>query len=212
MELESGRPRRVSWRARASRISLVSIARAATSALRPGPMRNFTYGCRATSAASTASTAASRHLEIPVGVERRHRGRVRWPGSVDYRRASHRMTTSSVARGCSAVGSASPCQGEGRGFESRHPLEGATGINPSSEVAEFGRTTAVPISRAVGLRWRRDRFRGLGSIPSAARGTAPWRGRSGSFPPRRRSPRRVPPSWSNCWSTAPWPQRAQATR
>ena len=32
----------------------------------------------------------------------------------------------SGARGCSAVGSASPCQGEGRGFESRHPL----GVNP----------------------------------------------------------------------------------
>jgi hypothetical protein len=44
--------------------------------------------------------------------------------SIDYRRASHRATISSVARGCSAVGSASPCQGEGRGFESRHPLEG----------------------------------------------------------------------------------------
>jgi hypothetical protein len=52
------------------------------------------------------------------------------PAQVDYRRASHRATISSVARGCSAVGSASPCQGEGRGFESRHPLEGATGINP----------------------------------------------------------------------------------
>ena len=44
---------------------------------------------------------------------------------------------SSVARGCSAVGSASPCQGEGRGFESRHPLEGASGINPSGGVAEW---------------------------------------------------------------------------
>jgi hypothetical protein len=44
------------------------------------------------------------------------------PARVDYRRASHRATISSVARGCSAVGSASPCQGEGRGFESRHPL------------------------------------------------------------------------------------------
>ena len=42
-----------------------------------------------------------------------------------------------VARGCSAVGSASPCQGEGRGFESRHPLEGASGINPSGGVAEW---------------------------------------------------------------------------
>jgi hypothetical protein len=44
---------------------------------------------------------------------------------VDYRRPSRRATMSFVARGCSAVGSASPCQGEGRGFESRHPLEGA---------------------------------------------------------------------------------------
>jgi hypothetical protein len=52
---------------------------------------------------------------------------------VDYRRASHRATTSSEACGCSAVGSASPCQGEGRGFESRHPLEGAYGINPAVE-------------------------------------------------------------------------------
>ena len=42
---------------------------------------------------------------------------------VDYRRPSRRATMSFVARGCSAVGSASPCQGEGRGFESRHPLE-----------------------------------------------------------------------------------------
>jgi hypothetical protein len=59
------------------------------------------------------------------------------PAYVDYRRPSHRATISSVARGCSAVGSASPCQGEGRGFESRHPLEGASGINPSGGVAEW---------------------------------------------------------------------------
>jgi hypothetical protein len=38
-----------------------------------------------------------------------------------------------VARGCSAVGSASPCQGEGRGFESRHPLEGAVASTPAVE-------------------------------------------------------------------------------
>jgi len=55
------------------------------------------------------------------------------PAQVDYRRASHRATISSVARGCSAVGSASPCQGEGRGFESRHPLEGAVASNPAVE-------------------------------------------------------------------------------
>ena len=49
---------------------------------------------------------------------------------VGYCHASQRATTSPEACGCSAVGSASPCQGEGRGFESRHPLEGATGIKP----------------------------------------------------------------------------------
>ena len=66
--------------------------------------------------------------------ERRHwRARVRdlcGRAQVDYRRASHRATISPVARGCSAVGSASPCQGEGRGFESRHPLEGANWHQP----------------------------------------------------------------------------------
>ncbi len=53
--------------------------------------------------------------------------------AVDYRRASRRATISPVARGCSAVGSASPCQGEGRGFESRHPLEGAGASTPAVE-------------------------------------------------------------------------------
>ena len=52
---------------------------------------------------------------------------------MDYRRPSRRATTSFVARGCSAVGSASPCQGEGRGFESRHPLEGAVASTPAVE-------------------------------------------------------------------------------
>ena len=55
------------------------------------------------------------------------------PARVDYCRASHRATISPVARGCSAVGSASPCQGEGRGFESRHPLEGAIASIPAVE-------------------------------------------------------------------------------
>jgi hypothetical protein len=53
----------------------------------------------------------------------RAQGNLCAPISVDYRRPSRRATISPVARGCSAVGSASPCQGEGRGFESRHPLE-----------------------------------------------------------------------------------------
>ena len=53
--------------------------------------------------------------------------------TVDYCRASQRATISLVARGCSAVGSASPCQGEGRGFESRHPLEGVAASTPTVE-------------------------------------------------------------------------------
>jgi hypothetical protein len=32
------------------------------------------------------------------------------------------FATRSEKCGCSSVGRASPCQGEGRGFESRHPL------------------------------------------------------------------------------------------
>jgi hypothetical protein len=47
---------------------------------------------------------------------------------------SQRGTNFPGACGCSAVGSASPCQGEGRGFESRHPLEGANwASNPTVE-------------------------------------------------------------------------------
>ena len=34
----------------------------------------------------------------------------------------HMPSRTSGARGCGSVGRASPCQGEGRGFESRHPL------------------------------------------------------------------------------------------
>ena len=55
------------------------------------------------------------------------------PERVDYRSASRRATISPVARGCSAVGSAQPCQGWGRGFESRHPLEGAMASTPAVE-------------------------------------------------------------------------------
>ena len=53
-------------------------------------------------------------------------------------------------RGCSAVGSASPCQGEGREFESRHPLEcelggnipGCTGIDPNTVTWPRGEAAA----------------------------------------------------------------------
>ena len=44
-------------------------------------------------------------------------------GSIPVSRTSSRRTVTVVDQcGCSAVGSASPCQGEGREFESRHPL------------------------------------------------------------------------------------------
>ena len=58
--------------------------------------------------------------------------------SVDYCQTSQWATISPTARGCSAVGSASPCQGEGRGFESRHPLERCEqASNPNGGVAEW---------------------------------------------------------------------------
>jgi hypothetical protein len=53
--------------------------------------------------------------------------------SMHYRRPSQWATNSPVARGCGAVGSAQPCQGWGRGFESRHPLDGAEALTPAVE-------------------------------------------------------------------------------
>ena len=35
-----------------------------------------------------------------------------------------------LLRGCGSIGRTSPCQGEGRGFESRHPLRGAGSAQP----------------------------------------------------------------------------------
>ena len=61
---------------------------------------------------------------------------------VDYCRASQRATISFEACGCSAVGSASPCQGEGRGFESRHPLEGASAASDPTVEWPSGEATA----------------------------------------------------------------------
>jgi hypothetical protein len=61
-----------------------------------------------------------------------------------------------VARGCSAVGSASPCQGEGRGFESRHPLEGCSDVNPMVEwpsgeatACKAVHTGSIPVSTST---------------------------------------------------------------
>ena len=76
------------------------------------------------------------------------------PGTC-YRLASHRATISFVARGRSAVGSASPCQGEGRGFESRRPLEGSH-INPAVEwpsgeatACKAVHTGSIPVSTSI---------------------------------------------------------------
>src|ERR1700755_2768498 len=47
-----------------------------------------------------------------------------------------------MARGRSAAGSASPCQGEGRGFESRRPLAGAARPSkpePTGDLRRVGR-------------------------------------------------------------------------
>ena len=78
--------------------------------------------------------------------------------AVDYRRPSRRPTISSVACGCSAVGSASPCQGEGRGFESRHPLEGAVASTPAVEwpsgeatACKAVHTGSIPVSTSNGF-------------------------------------------------------------
>ena len=64
-----------------------------------------------------------------------------------------------VARGCSAVGSASPCQGEGRGFESRHPLEGAVASTPAVEwpsgeatACKAVHTGSIPVSTSKRIR------------------------------------------------------------
>jgi hypothetical protein len=53
--------------------------------------------------------------------------------SMHYRLASHRATISLEACGRGAVGSAQPCQGWGRGFESRRPLDGADASTPAVE-------------------------------------------------------------------------------
>ena len=97
---------------------------------------------RASRAATPRPDMASRSLARPIGCSDPRRPRPHGVGFVSPRLGrllspSRRATISPVACGCSAVGSASPCQGEGRGFESRHPLEGARGINPSGGVAEW---------------------------------------------------------------------------
>jgi hypothetical protein len=72
-------------------------------------------------------------------------------------RVLHAAGTPSWPRGRGSVGRASPCQGEGRGFESRRPLGGADGVNrawsvtspwPTGGVAEWLRQgPAKPCTR-----------------------------------------------------------------
>jgi hypothetical protein len=67
-------------------------------------------------------------------------------------RASGSRVAESAMCGCSAVGSASPCQGEGRGFESRHPLERPTrpwlAVWPSGEATacKAVHTGSIPVA------------------------------------------------------------------
>jgi hypothetical protein len=91
--------------------------------------RSRARGCRWTTKASTppgttsATTVTARHF---VDFHRSTSGFVPFTGRpLMFCLAPRRSETSSgeAKCGCSAAGSASPCQGEGRGFESRHPLE-----------------------------------------------------------------------------------------
>ena len=75
---------------------------------------------------------------------------------MDYRRASHRATNSLEARGRGAVGSAQPCQGWGRGFESRRPLDGADASTPAVEwpsgeatACKAVHTGSIPVSTSI---------------------------------------------------------------
>ena len=56
---------------------------------------------------------------------------------------------SPAARGRSAAGSASPCQGEGRGFESRRPLGGAGSRVASRRVKDGSSVSRVPRDRGT---------------------------------------------------------------
>ena len=77
----------------------------------------------------------------------------------------------SGSRGCGSVGRASPCQGEGRGFESRHPLGGSKVVSvrtvgwPRGEAAAckavYTGSNPVPTSGD----WRRG-----SALPSHGRG------------------------------------------
>ena len=93
----------------------VSRTRSATSHIGPGPPR----GWAAIGDGSARAAPGTRHGRRQHGSGARFGSRppcrIELPGSRSRERRQERC-------GRSAVGSASPCQGEGRGFESRRPL------------------------------------------------------------------------------------------
>src|SRR5207248_1150759 len=72
----------------------------------------------------------------------------------------YRVSCTTEQRGCSAAGSASPCQGEGRGFESRHPLRSGGAV--SEESADPGVNRQVDDADGDGDEGETERNRRLG--------------------------------------------------
>ncbi len=102
------------------------------------------------SARQTTSTRAAR--PGPGDREWGRTGDLATRGKVEPR--TGRCYIALVARGCGSVGRASPCQGEGRGFESRHPLQLLVGIlkrRPCQRVPPCGQLRrAFSLMRATG--------------------------------------------------------------
>src|SRR5699024_5388274 len=119
------------------------IADSGSSGASPG-----SAGCGLDIPPSTSSTHRNVRLRAHRHSERFHNTKVSGPRHGDTRgTSSHRLpgglaepthrlctleTDATGASGCSAAGSASLCQGEGRGFESRHPLSTQRGPAHSS--------------------------------------------------------------------------------
>jgi hypothetical protein len=93
--------------------------------------------------ASTRPEAGQRGRASGAG---RHASALVVPKQVE--RHPWRCYIAQVARGCGSVGRASPCQGEGRGFESRHPLWCEVGgVRPGQASAPSGSYPGGPFCR-----------------------------------------------------------------
>ena len=89
---------------------------------RPGPPPARRRGGRGTALITCAASA--RRPGAALGVARRARRDQRLPKAAGSALEGPRQRASlSVPRGRGSAGRASPCQGEGRGFESRRPLQ-----------------------------------------------------------------------------------------